>query len=50
MSKGFEQAGFECAGFVEFWQPAIDTHLKNCGGKLIGRDICAVTDSEVERV
>jgi site-specific DNA-cytosine methylase len=27
MSKGFEIAGMKCVGFVEFWQPAIDTHI-----------------------
>ena len=25
MSKGLELAGFRCVGFVEFWQPAINT-------------------------
>lgn len=49
MSKGFELAGFECAGFVEFWQPAIDTHLKNCQGKLIGRDIIQISDEEIKK-
>ncbi|EKD26426.1 MAG: hypothetical protein ACD_79C01207G0001, partial [uncultured bacterium] len=39
MSKGMELAGLECVGFVEFWQPAIDTHLKNCKAILIGKDI-----------
>ena len=49
MSKGFEQAGFTCLGFVEFWQPAIDTHLKNCEGELIGKDILKVENLEIER-
>lgn len=49
LSKGLEEAGFECEGFVEFWQPAIDTHLKNCGGKLIGRDITQIKDEEIEQ-
>jgi len=48
MSKGFELAGMECVGFVEFWQPAIDTHLRNCGGNLIGRDITQIRDEEIE--
>ena len=47
MSKGFELAGMECAGFVEFWQPAIDTHLRNCGGELIGRDITQIRDEDI---
>jgi len=48
LSKGFEMAGFECLGFVEFWQPAIDTHLKNCRGNLIGKDILKIENSEIE--
>ncbi len=48
LSKGFELAGFECLGFVEFWQPAIDTHLKNCQGNLIGKDIIKIEDKEIE--
>jgi len=47
LSKGFELAGFECIGFVEFWQSAIDTHLKNCTGRLIGKDILDIKDSEI---
>lgn len=47
MSKGFEFAGMECAGFVEFWQPAIDTHLRNCKGELIGKDITQIRDDEI---
>ncbi len=49
MSKGFELAGGKCIGFVEFWQPAIDTHLKNCEGVLIGKDILEVKDSEIAK-
>jgi len=49
MSKGFELAGFKCLGFVEFWQPAIDTHLKNCAGELIGKDIIKIENSEIEK-
>jgi len=47
MSKGFELAGMESVGFVEFWQPAIDTHLNNCKGKLIGKDILQIKDEEI---
>ena len=50
MSKGFELAGMECIGFVEFWQPAIDTHLKNCQGRLIGKDITKITDEEIKSI
>lgn len=49
MSKGFELAGFKCVGFVEFWQPAIDTHLNNCEGNLIGKDITEIKDSQIEK-
>jgi len=49
MSKGFELAGFECIGFVEFWQPAIDTYLKNCKGELIGKDIIQIKDVEIRK-
>ncbi len=47
LSKGFEMAGFKCLGFVEFWQPAIDTYSKNCQGKLIGKDITKIEDQEI---
>lgn len=50
MSMGFEMAGWKCKGFVEFWQPAIDTHLKNCEGDLIGKDITKIEDSEVKKL
>ncbi len=50
MSKGMEIAGMECAGFVEFWQPAIDTHLRNCKGALIGKDITKIEDNELEKL
>lgn len=49
LSKGFELAGWKCVGFVEFWQPAIDTHLTNCDGDLIGRDITQISDEVVEK-
>jgi len=48
MTKGFELAGYEPEGFVEFWGPAMDTHLENCEGRLIGRDINQVKDKEIE--
>lgn len=50
LSKGLELAGFECVGFVEFWQPAIDTHLENCKGRLIGKDITKLTDEEIKGI
>ena len=49
MSKGLEMAGLKCVGFVEFWRPAIDTHLNNCGGELIGEDIIKIKDSEIKK-
>lgn len=50
MSKGFELAGYECEGFVEFWQPAIDTHLENCKGRLIGKDITKISDEDIKKI
>ena len=50
MSMGFEMAGWKCIGFVEFWQPAIDTYLKNCQGVLIGKDITKISDEEVKNI
>lgn len=50
MSKGFELAGMEGVGFVELWQPAIDTHLKNCKGTLIGKDITKIGNDELKEL
>jgi len=50
MSKGLELSGMKCKGFVEFWQPAIETHLKNCEGKLIGKDITKISDEEIKQI
>ena len=50
MSKGLELAGMKCVGFVEFWRPAIDTHLNNCGGKLICEDITQIKDNEIRKL
>jgi DNA (cytosine-5)-methyltransferase 1 len=48
LSKGFEQAGFQIAGFVENWLPAIDTHQMNFpNSKLIGKDITQISDDEI---
>ena len=49
MSKGLENAGMECVGFVEFWQPAIDTHLNNLGGVLIGKDITQIQEKDIKQ-
>jgi DNA (cytosine-5)-methyltransferase 1 len=49
MSKGLENAGFKCVGFVEFWQPAIDTHLNNCEGVLIGKDITQIQEKDIKQ-
>ena len=49
MTTGLKKAGFKCVGFVEFWQPAIDTHLNNCEGILIGKDILQVKDEEIQK-
>ena len=48
LSKGFEMAGFEVSGFVEYWQPAIGTHLKNFPDcSFIGKDITTIFDKEI---
>tara|TARA_Y100000310_G_C20698881_1_gene827813 strand:- start:5421 stop:6350 length:930 start_codon:yes stop_codon:yes gene_type:complete len=45
MSLGMEQSGMECEGFVEWWDPAINTHYKNFPqSKLIGEDIEEIPD------
>ena len=49
MSKGFELAGGNCKGFVEFWKPAIETHELNCGGELIGKDITQIKEDVIEK-
>lgn len=48
LSKGFEMAGFEVAGFVEYWEPAIETHLKNFPNcSFIGKDITTISNEEI---
>lgn len=49
LSKGLELVGFECVGFVEFWQPAINTYLNNCKGELIGKDITQISDVQISK-
>jgi len=44
-SLGFQQAGFDIAGFVEWWQPAITTFLKNHPDAIhLGNDITKIPD------
>ena len=47
MSRGFEDAGFRCAGFVEFWDVAVETYERNVGGQLMGRDVKDVKDEQL---
>ena len=48
-SLGFEKAGYEIFGFVEIWDPAITTFLKNHSqAKLLGKDITKISDKEIE--
>lgn len=50
-SEGFRQAGYGIAGFVEYWKPAIETYKINFPeAQLIGEDITAVTDEEIEKL
>lgn len=49
-SYGFTKAGFEVVGFVEVWQPAIDTFLKNHPKtKHLGYDIAKIKNNEIEK-
>ena len=47
-SHGFEQAGFNILAFVEWWEPAIETFLKNHPNtKHLGRDITKISNSQI---
>ena len=49
-SYGFAKSGFEITSFVEIWQPAIDTFLKNHPNtKHLGYDITKIKNSEIEK-
>ena len=48
LSYGFEEAGFEVIGFVEYWKPAIDTFLRNHKAAThIGEDITKISDEAI---
>jgi len=45
LSHGFQQAGFNIIGFVEYWPPAVTTFLKNHpSAQHLGTDITQVRD------
>ncbi len=49
-SYGFKQEGFEILGFVECWEPAISTYLKNHPKALhLGTDITKVKDETISK-
>ena len=49
LSKGFEMAGFEIPGFVEFWDPAIKTHKRNFPNSiLLGKDITEISNDDIK--
>lgn len=49
-SYGFNKAGFEVVGFVEIWQPAIDTFLKNHPrAKHLGYNITKIRNEDIEK-
>lgn len=49
LSHGFQQAGFEVVGFVEWWKPAITTFLKNHPQvPPLGRDITKIPDAVLQ--
>ena len=48
-SHGFLQSGFDVVGFVEAWEPAIESFQKNHkGARLIGRDVTTVTYGDLK--
>ena len=51
LSKGFEMAGFEIPGFVEFWDPAIKTHKRNFPNSiLLGKDITEISNDDIKDI
>jgi len=51
LSKGFEMAGFEIPGFVEFWEPGIETHKRNFPNSiLLGKDITEISNEEIRDI
>ena len=51
LSKGFEMAGYDVPGFVEFWEPAIKTHQRNFpNSTLLGKDITKISNDEIKDI
>ena len=49
-SYGFMQAGYRVVGFVEKWEPAIQTFVKNHPtAKLLGKNITRIKDSTISK-
>ena len=49
-SHGFEKAGYKVIGFVEWWDQAIETFLKNhSNAELIGKDICKISNETLSK-
>ena len=49
LSHGFEMAGCEIVGFVEWWEPAIETYRKNYPrAHFIGKDICKISNDTIQ--
>lgn len=47
-SHGFLKAGYDVIGFVEWWQPAINTFMKNHpNAELLGKDITTIKDEDI---
>ena len=50
LSHGFVKSGFEVVSFVEVWQPAADTFLKNHpNAKHLGYDITRIKNEDIEK-
>lgn len=51
LSKGFEMAGYDVSGFVEFWDPATKTHQRNFpNSTLLGKDITKISNDEIKDI
>jgi len=51
LTQGLEEAGINVVGFVEYWDPSVETHLKNFPkSKLLGKDITQIKDEEIQKI
>ncbi|MDD3085334.1 MAG: DNA cytosine methyltransferase [Candidatus ainarchaeum sp.] len=51
LTLGLEEAGINVVGFVEYWKPSIETHLKNFPkSHLLGEDITKLSDEDIKKI